>query len=213
MAQDGADPTFQLKQFRDTTFNGVSLKFKELSDTEYNSLKAKIIETEIPLQSASHLYSKPDSCFLFGLENGKTDSLCNHRQGYYFEEYQIHGYWKEMSSVLSSYSDWEGGNDFFIDLKNGGHYYLSHNYKLSPDSRFIFSFVDLNELVFVPSELLLTECGGGTIKTKLKIDLGDLVITDLIWVTKDQCIISTGVFDIKKFSVNDEHTFMLSIKF
>ncbi|MEQ1585984.1 MAG: hypothetical protein ABL895_08915 [Cyclobacteriaceae bacterium] len=207
------EQTFNLRVFRDTTLNGVTLKFIELTDKDYNSLSQQIKETGIPLQSTSDLVSKVDSCLLVKLDNKKTDSLCNKRQGDNFEEYNFNGLWKEKGLVLVSYQDWEGGSDFFINLKDGGYYYLTHNYKVSPDLKHIFSFVELNETAFIPSGLMLTECDNGAISTKLNIEFDRVIITSLSWLTNDQCLISAGSWDKEKFSVSDLRNFKLSLSY
>lgn len=204
---------FRLRDLRDTTLNGIDLKFTELSDKDYNSLKGRIKETDFPLQFILDPASQTDSCLLVKLENGKTDSLCNTRQGDYFEEYTFKGLWKENGLVLVSYSDWEGGNDFFINLKDGGHYNLTHHYAVSPDLKHILSYVDLNETVFIPSALMLTECDNRTISTRLYIEFEGIIITNLSWLTHDQCLISVGTLDKDKFSVSDLRNLKLSLSY
>lgn len=204
---------FNLKEFRDTTLNGVTLKFNELTEKDYNSLKDKIKETYFPLQFTSESVSKTDSCTLVKLDNGKIDSLCNRIQGDYFEEYTFNGLWKENGLVLVNYQDWEGGNDFFINLKDGGHYYLTHNYKISPDLKHILSFVDLNETAFIPSGLMLTDCDNRAISTKISIEFERVIITSLSWLTNNQCLISAGTWDKEKFSVNDLRNFRLTLSY
>lgn len=204
---------FNLREFKDTTLNRVGLKFIELTAKDYNSLKGKIIETNIPLQFSLDQSLQTDSCLLLKLDNGKTDSLCNTKQGDYFEEYTFKGLWKENGLVLVSYSDWEGGNDFFVNLKDGKHYYLTHNYKASPDLKHILSFVDLNETTFIPSGLMLTECDGRTISTKIYIEFETVIITNLSWLTNDECLISAGTLDVEKFLVNDLRYFKLRLRY
>jgi hypothetical protein len=204
---------FNLKELRDTTLNGVSLNFIELTDKDFNSLKDQIKESDFPLQLTFDNISKTDNCILVKLDNGKTDSLCNKRQGDNFEEYSLYGLWKENGLVLVSYQDWEGGNDFFINLKDGGYYNLTHNYKVSPDLKKILSFVDLNETAFIPSGLMLTECGNRTIDTKLYIEFETVIITSLSWLTNDQCLITAGKLDNENFSVSDVRNFKLTFSY
>jgi hypothetical protein len=207
------EKVFNLKEFRDTTLNGVTLKFVELADKDYYPLRYQIKEAGFPLQIISNVVSKVDSCLLLKLDNGKTDSLCNKRQGDNFEEYIYNGLWKENGLVLMSYQDWEGGSDFFINLKDGEHYYLTHNYKLSPDLKHILSFVELNETAFITSGLMLTECDNRTISTKFNIEFERVIITSLAWLTNEQCLISAGTWDREKFSVNDLRNFKLTMDY
>jgi len=207
------EQTFNLREFRDTTLNGVTLKFIELTDNDYHSLGQQTKETGVPLQSTSDLVSTVDSCLLVKLDNKKTDSLCNKRQGDNFEKYNFNGLWKEKGLVLVSYQDWEGGSDFFINLKDGRHYYLTHNYKISPDLKHILSFVELNETAFIPSGMMLTECDNGAISTKLNIEFDQVIITSLYWLTNDQCLISAGSWDKEKFSISDLRNFKLILSY
>jgi hypothetical protein len=208
-----SEPIFNLKELSDTTLNGVTLKFIELPDKDYDSLKDQIKETDFPLQGIFDNISKTENCILVKLDNGETDSLCNKRQGDNFEEYTLYGFWKENGLVLLSYQDWEGGNDFFINLKDGRYYNLTHNYKVSPDLKKIFSFVDLNETAFIPSGLMLTECGNRTITTKIYIEFETMIITSLSWLTNDQCLITVGKLDNEEFSVNELKNFKLTLSY
>ena len=119
----------------------------------------------------------------------------------------------ENGLVLVSYQDWEGGNDFFINLKDGGHYYLTHNYKVSPDLKHILSFVELNETAFIPSALMLTECDNRAISTKIYIEFERVIVTSLSWLNYDQCLITAGTLDREKFSVNDLRNFKLTLSY
>jgi hypothetical protein len=207
------DQLFTLKEFRDTTLNGITLTFRELTDEDYNSLKQQIRETALPLQFSSHLVSTIDSCLLIKLENGKTDSLCNKRQRDYFEQFTFRGLWEQNGLVLLNYADWEGGSDFFIKLDDGDQYYLTNNYKAAPDLKHILSFVDLNEAAFVPSGLMLTECDNRKISTKLNIEFKRVLITSLSWLTNDQCLISAGDWDAQNYSVNNLKNFKLTLRY
>lgn len=134
------EQVFKLDELKDTTLNGVILDFTELPETRYDSLRQLVRESFIPLQFNTDKILRMDSCLLVKLDNENWDTLCNKRQGDYFEQYTFKGIWNEIGLVLITYQDWEGGNDFFINLKDGGYYYLTHNYKLSPDFKHILSF-------------------------------------------------------------------------
>jgi hypothetical protein len=203
---------FRMTDLRDTTLNGVNLNFALLTEKEYKSLKYQVRQTTFPLQLNSASVSRTDSCLLITLKNGKIDSLCNQRKGDYFEHYNIKGIWKEKGLVLVNYEDWEGGSDFFINLQDGKYYYLNSNYELSPDSKLILSFVDLNETAFIPAGLMLTTCENGSISTAFNIEFQKAVTNELLWVTSEQCVISTGTLG-KNFEVDDVKYYKLALKF
>lgn len=202
---------FKLVGLRDTTLNGVTLKFTELTNSEFNSLNHQIKETQLPLEFTSNVIFQADSCLILRIDNGKIDSLCSKNQRDNFEQYNFAGFWKENGLVLISYQDWEGGNDFFVNLKDGGYYYLTHNYKTSPDLKHILSFVDLNETVFIPSGLMLTECGNKSISTRFLIEFEQVMITSLSWLTNDQCLVTAGTLNSEDFSVVNSKNYRLTL--
>jgi len=177
----------------DTISNGISIQLKEITDSQFEELSQEKTHSKIPVISFDKIVKLGD-CQTFALQNGKIDSLCNMRDGDYFEEYKIYGFWQEKNLLLASFQNWEEGYDFLINLGNGDYYNLSANYEVSPSFKMILSFNSADRNPIYRNELLLTRVDRGTPIT-LAHTLDRLAIVEGFWVSDNDCVVTTEVID------------------
>lgn len=173
----------------DTLANGVSIHFISLNKSSFDSLGVQKKVTGIPLESFDSGITKTGNCEIVKLQTGRPEVLCSKKEGDYFEEYLIKGYWREKELLLVNYSNWEESQDFFVELKNGNRYYLDPQYGLSPNRLFMISYTGLNPIY--SNELLLTKFEEGKVTMILKLEFAELTITDAQWIGPDQCLLVT----------------------
>ncbi|MBX2964539.1 MAG: hypothetical protein KF845_00235 [Cyclobacteriaceae bacterium] len=196
----------------DTSLNGHSVKFYQLTATIFDSLQRQTKQTEINLKSADSQIKKLDSCVVLKFQNQKIDSLCNMDDGEYFEKYLIKGLWEENKLLLVHFENWEESHDFFINLKDGSYYILTPFYEVNPKRDMILTYVDIAAAPIYSSELMISQIQKGVFKTLYKKDLGQTTITDAKWISNSDCLLTTGFVDIGTNDVKDKKWYRMTIE-
>jgi hypothetical protein len=193
------EPQINWKNLRDTTINNVQLRFISLSKGKYDSLKKFIVATKIPLEKPDKYVTKLNDCQLIKFINGNTDTLCNKNDASgYYEAYTIEGLWHKKNHLLISYSDWEGGNDFLMDVNDGFKYHLNSSYELSPNEDYLLGYNEFSITPVTFNNFTLTRVVMDSIKTFFDFDLGFAGIKNLSWKSNKECLISSGTISYEK---------------
>ena len=204
-------PTTQIN-LTDTTSNGMSVKFIELTDKTYDSLQVYIRRKEIPVNAYEQFVEASDTCFTIRLANNQTDTLCNMDDGEYYEKFEIKGLWKPHDILLVNFQNWEESHDFMINLKTGEHYILTPFYEPSPTLNLILSYIDISSAPIYESVLLITRFDNGTITTLYQKPLGEVSITDAGWISNTECLLAAEVIDFDTNEVKVKKKFMVKVE-
>lgn len=132
--------------------------------------------------------------------------------GEYIETYAIKGLWEEKNLLLVNFQNWEESHDLLINLTDGAHYLLTPFYEVSPDRGVIISYVDVSKAPIYSSELLLTKVEKGKLTTILQRDLEQTTITDAVWVSNYDCLITTGFIDINTDNITDRRKYLIRLE-
>ena len=84
-------------------------------------------------------------------------------------------------------------------------------YAVSPSRDIIISYVDVSSAPIYSSELLLTKVDNGTLTTILQRDLGQTTITNAVWVSNRECLITTGIVDDETDETTDIRNYLIRI--
>lgn len=195
---------------KDTTLNGIKLKFRPINKSTFDSLVVLTIKTEIPFQSFDNLLVKSNACQVIKIQNGSTDSLCDVKddKSGYFEKYTIRGLWKEKNSLVVNYNDWESYDDFLINLIDGSIYQLNSFYEISPDQNHILGYN--TAIALNGNDFMYSEISNKSVKTLFQIDFGKVAIKNLKWLNETECVLSGGVME-EGFEFKKELYYVMSI--
>lgn len=195
----------------DTITNGIHVQFKQISRITFDSLSKQKRDTEIPLISFEDYITKLGDCQTFKLHNGNIDSLCNLKDGDYYEQYEIHGLWQSKDKLLISFQNWEEGHYILVNLTDGRYYTLGPSYKVSPNLEMILSYNSGNNNPIYSDALVLTKVDKGTPKTLVK-NLDQLPIIDCFWVSDSDCVVTTEKVDEDTGDIIKREFFLLKTR-
>lgn len=187
---ESGDKIFAQAELRDTVINNIAFKFKQITQQDFDSYMRRS-GSPLALSEDKNVAEKKDSCVLVKLDNGKVDSLCAKREGENLMDYFVKGTWKGHRLVLLTYSDWEGGNDFFLNLDDGSVFNLGCEYFASSDENFLLSYCDSNESPINTSHLLFAKVDPKSIRTILLLVFEEITVTNAGWIGDNKCVLAT----------------------
>lgn len=200
---------------KDGALESLSGKFKisilQINQVRFDSLFELVKETEIPLIPFKDLTTKTDSCTIIRFLNNKSDTLCNKKEGDYYENYSIKGYWKEKELLFVNFENWEDNDYFFINLLDGSRYDLSPSNKLSPDLKLVLSFADVSAYPTYSGGFTITNIEQGAITTIFNKEFIDWTVKEAYWISNNQCLLVTTIVDYDADETKDARTYLINI--
>lgn len=190
--------------------NGVKISFVELSKQQYDSVKLKTISTPLPLTELNKEIVQTDSCIIIQLENKKLDSLCDLDDGGYFETYSLNGFWEEVNHLVISFANWEEQYDFLVDLQTGNQFILGPEYRLSPDKKLLFTYVNSVDAPIYSAYYSLLEITDLGINEYFTIEPDGSTILEAEWTNNEKLLLSAASTD-ENYEVVSQAYYLMEI--